>query len=108
MSEKFPEIFKNKIDNIKSKVQKEYYCRNSIEENTVREQINDDKKISKSELLDKINSIFKRPDYVYQADITIIDKNGKSMNKKIVGIKDNYLLTLDEEKIYLDEIYDIK
>ena len=79
-----------------------------MEENTDREQINDDKKISKSKLLDKINSVFKRPDYVYQADITIINKNGESMNKKIVGINDNYLLTLDEEKIYLDDIYDIK
>ena len=108
MNEKVPKIFKNKIDNIKSKVQNEYYCRNVSEESASEETKIEPKKISKSELLDKINFIFKRPDYIYQADITIINKNGKSMNKKIVGIKDNYLFTLDEEKIYLDDIYDIK
>lgn len=108
MSEKFPEIFKNKIDNTKMKVQNEYYCRNVSEEYIDEVSINKTKKISRSELLNKINSIFKRPDYIYQADITIITKNGESMSKKIVGIKDNYLLTLDEEKIYLDDIYDIK
>lgn len=108
MNEKFPEIFKNKIDNIKSKVQNEYYCRNVTKERTEEMITKEDKKISRNELLDKINYIFKRPDFVYQADITIINKNGKSINKKIVGIKDNYLLTLDDEKIYLDDIYDIK
>lgn len=108
MNEKFPEIFKNKIDNIKSKIQNEYYCRNVGEENNDKETNVGNNKISKSKLLDKINSIFKRPDFVYQADITIINKNGENMNKKIVGFKDNYLLTLDEEKIYLDDIYDIK
>lgn len=108
MNEKFPEIFKNKIDNIKSKVQNEYYCRNINQYDINNKKNAANKKISNSELLDKINSIFKRPDYVYQADITIINKNGESMNKKIVGIKDNYLLTLDGEKIYLDDIYNIK
>lgn len=108
MNEKFPEIFKNKIDNIKSKVQNEYYCRNVTKERTEEMITKEDKKISRNELLDKINYIFKRPDFVYQADITIINKNGKSINKKIVGIKDNYLLTLDDEKIYLVDIYDIK
>lgn len=108
MSEKFPEIFKNKIDNVKSKIQNEYYYRGSKEEKTEKDNFVKDKKISRSMLLDKINLIFKRPDFIYQADITIINKNGESMNKKIVGIKDNYLLTLDEEKIYLDDIDDIK
>ena len=59
-------------------------------------------------LLKKIESIFSRPDYVYQADITILYKNGENINKKIVGIKDNYLLTIEGEKIYIDDIYDIK
>lgn len=108
MSEKIPEIFKNKIDNVKSKVQNEYYYRAKKEENSKIISKSSDSKPSKAMLIDKINSIFKRPDYVYQADITIINKNMENINKKIVGVKDNYLLTLDGEKIYLDEIYDIK
>ena len=34
MKDKFPEIFKNKVDKIKSKVQKEFYYHNSDESNT--------------------------------------------------------------------------
>lgn len=105
MKDKFPEIFKNKVDKIKSKVQKEFYYHNNESENNnqVREV-----KIDKTVLLKKIESIFSRPDYVYQADITILYKNGENMNKKVVGIKDNYLLTIDGERIYIDDIYDIK
>lgn len=104
MKDKFPEIFKNKVDKIKSKVQKEFYYHNSDESNTDKREV----KIDKVTLLKKIESIFSRPDYVYQADITILYKNGENINKKIVGIKDNYLLTIEGEKIYIDDIYDIK
>ena len=104
MKDKFPEIFKNKVDKIKSKVQKEFYYHNSDESNTDKREV----KIDKMTLLKKIESIFSRPDYVYQADITILYKNGENINKKIVGIKDNYWLTIDGEKIYIDDIYDIK
>lgn len=104
MKDKFPEIFKNKVDKIKSKVQKEFYYHNSVESNTDKREV----KIDKMTLLKKIESIFSRPDYVYQADITILYKNGENINKKIVGIKDNYLLTIEGEKIYIDDIYDIK
>ena len=104
MKDKFPKIFKNKVDKIKSKVQKEFYYHNSDESNTDKREV----KIDKMTLLKKIESIFSRPDYVYQADITILYKNGENINKKIVGIKDNYLLTIEGEKIYIDDIYDIK
>ena len=104
MKDKFPEIFKNKVDKIKSKVQKEFYYHNSDESNTDKREV----KIDKMTLLKKIESIFSRPDYVYKADITILYKNGENINKKIVGIKDNYLLTIEGEKIYIDDIYDIK
>ena len=104
MKDKFPEIFKNKVDKIKSKVQKEFYYHNSDESNTDKREV----KIDKMTLLKKIESIFSRPDYVYQADITILYKNGENINKKIVGIKDNYLLTIEGKKIYIDDIYDIK
>ena len=104
MKDKFPEIFKNKVDKIKSKVQKEFYYHNSVESNTDKREV----KIDKMTLLKKIESIFSRPDYVYKADITILYKKGENINKKIVGIKDNYLLTIEGEKIYVDDIYDIK
>ncbi len=102
MKEKFPEIFKNKIDNVKSKIQKEYYFRNDSNEEV------SDTKISRSELLTKINNIFKNKDFIYQADINIIYKNNEIIRKKIISIKDNFLITLDNEKISIDDIKDIK
>ena len=109
MNEEIPKIFKNKIDNVKSKIQNEYYYRNNNNgEDIEKNSINNIKKINRGLLLDKINYIFKRPTHVYQTDITIIDKNGESITKKIIGIKSNYLITLDGDKIFLDDIYDIK
>lgn len=111
MKDKFPEIFKNRVDKIKGNVQKEFYYHNGdnndFTKNDERKKI-DEKEVDKVSLLKKINGIFTRPDYIYQADITILYKNGKNINKKIVGIKDNYLLTFEGERIYIDEIYDIK
>lgn len=108
MKGEFPKIFKNKVDKLKSKVQKEYYYHNNEEVLLEEEKENDTKKVDKLTLVNKINNIFSRPDYVYQADINILYKNGKNINKKVVGVKDNYLLTFEGEKIYIDEIYDIK
>lgn len=103
MKDKFPEIYKSKIDKIKTKVQKDFYYHSG--EN---EQRNSSKQISSSELINKINNIFLRSDYVYQADVNILYKNGENINKKIIGFKDNYLLTFDGQKISIDDIYDIK
>lgn len=109
MKDKFPEIFKTKIDSVKSKVQKEYYYRSGSNDETADERsVSKIAKPDKITLVNKINSIFTRPDFVYQADITIMYKNGGSINEKVVGVKDNYLLTLNGEKIYIEDIYDIK
>ena len=111
MKDKFPKIFKTKIDNIKSKIQTEYYYRSENEDkkdNNTKIADFAEKKSDGITLLNKINDIFKRPDFVYQSDITIMYKNGESINQKIVGFKENYLLTIDGEKIYISDIYDIK
>lgn len=104
MDNKNSEIYKQKINHIKSKVQNEYYVHNSNESSSDFE----NKKISKEELILKINNIFNSPNYVYQADITIMFKNNENKRKKVIGYKNNYLLTIDGEKIFIDDIYDIK
>lgn len=111
MKDKFPEIYKRKIENLKSKVQKDFYYHANADNNIIDEKeasIEENKKISKIDLIDKINDIFKRPDYVYQADVNIMYKNGKNINKKVIGFKNNYLMTYDGEKIHIDEINNIK
>ena len=111
MKDKFPEIYKNKVEKIKSKVQNEfYYHANENKNDHISSTIDNNVslKADKMALINKIENIFKRPDYVYQADVIIMRKDGKNINKKLIGFKDNYLLTLDGEKLYLDDIYDIK
>ena len=102
MKEKFPEIYKNKIDKIKSSVQKEFY----VHKNTSMPDKID--KISRIELIKKLNEIFESPNFVYQADITILYKNGENIKEKVIGIKDDYLITLEGNKINLNDIYNIK
>lgn len=105
MKDKFPEIFKNKIDNVKCRVQKEYY----YHANKIPNEDKDERKIvDRTELLNKINGIFERPDFVYETDITIMYKNGESINQRIVGLKENYLINIAGEKIYINDILDIK
>lgn len=102
MKDEFPKIYKSKINSLKSKIQNEYYYHGKdVEEKPI-------KKVDKLTLLKKINAIFTRNDYVYQADVNIMYKNGENKHKKIIGTKDNYLLTIDNERISIDDIYDIK
>lgn len=107
MKDKFPEIYKNKIEKVKSKVQTDFYY-HADERKADENKITTDKKVDKVTLMKKINNIFLRPDYVYQADVNIMYKNGESINKKIIGIKDNYLIAFDGEKIYINDILDVK
>ena len=102
MKDKFPEIYKNKIKNIKSKVQKDYYYHN-LPSNKNEENI-----VSKSELLNKIDDLFKNKDFIYKADVTIMLKNGENIKRKVISFKDNNLITLDNEKINIDDIINIK
>lgn len=101
MKDKFPEIYKKKIEKLKSKVQESYYYHY------------DDKEYKKEKNLDindlkiKINNIFNRSNFVYQTDVNIMYKNGDNINKKIIGLKDNYLLTKDGERIDINDISDI-
>lgn len=109
MKDKFPEIYKNKINNLKSKVQKDFYyhATDFKQDNTKGYDIRGEQ-LSKTDLINKINNIFKRPDYVYQADVNIMYKNGKNIDKKIIGFKDNYIMTSDGDRIFIDEISNIK
>ena len=103
MDDKFPKIYKNKISKIKSKVQNNFYYHSDDKSSSDLT-----KGVVKSKLLKKINDVFLRPNYVYQADVIIMFKNGENKHKKIVGLKDDYIITLDNEKIKVDDVLDIK
>ncbi len=113
MKGKFPEIYKNKIENLRSKVQENFYYHADVKKNQNKNKEDEilnrnGTQMDKVSLMKKINDIFKRPDYVYQADVNIMYKNGENIKEKIVGVKDNYLINKDGTKIYIDDIFDIK
>lgn len=101
MKDKFPEIYKKKIEKLKSKVQNSYYYHyDGNKQKEVKELDINDLKI-------KINNIFNRSNFIYQTGVNIMYKNGENINKIIIGLKDNYLLTKDGEKIDINDISDI-
>ncbi len=107
-NKKFPKVYKSKIEKLKSKIQNEYYYHDNSHDRDLKMTDFKNKKVDKMLLLKKINNIFSSPNYVYQADISILYKNGENISKKVIGIKDNYLITIEGEKIFIDDIYDIK
>lgn len=54
----------------------------------------------------KINSIINRNDFIYTTKVNIVIDSVVYI-KKIIGIKDNNLVTLDNEYIPIDKIDDI-
>ena len=101
MKNKLPGIFKSKVENVKTKVQKSFYYHYG-------DSITEEKEQDENAILKKVNNILNYKNYIYNADITILCKNGENINKKIIGYKDGYLLFLDESKMPLSEVYDIK
>lgn len=105
---KFPTVYKSKIEKLKNKIQNEYYYHDDNNDRNLKMSDLKNKKVDKMLLMKKINDIFSSPSYVYQADISILYKNGENISKKVIGVKDNYLVTIDGERIFIDDIYDIK
>jgi len=97
MDKKIPKVFANRIDK-------------KIENNdTYSITRNDDVKIKENRGLDinsKINQIFKSTKYIYKIDVEIVVSTG-TITKRIIGRKNGYLITIDNELIKIDDILDI-
>ena len=100
MEDKRPGIYTQPIDKLKSKVQNEYYYHSVNEESR-------EKELSKDELIEKIRNLFKSPNFVYQIDTNIMLKNGENKRKKVIAYQNNYLITMDGERISINDIKDV-
>jgi len=100
---KLPKIYKNDINNLKGKVQNKYECKNKGNEN----EINSVEIISKEKLIRKINAILNGKDYIYGVNINIMYKNGEKNVKKIIAFLNDNLITIDGEKIKINDIKDL-
>lgn len=109
MKEKLPKINKQKLKELKTKVQNDYYYHASSQ-NKINDSINEEeiKELDRSELIKKINNILNSREFIYQADVNIIYKNGKNINKKVIGFIDDYILTKEGDKIGINDIKNIK
>lgn len=98
MDKKIPKVFANRIDR---KIENnDTYSITRKEEAKVKES-------NKQDINFKINQIFKSAGYVYKADVEIklLDE---IINKRIIGKKNGYLITIDNELIKIEDIIDIK
>ena len=104
MQDKHPKIYKQKINSLKSDIQKEYYYHgNDIGITKAVEE-----KMDREEIINKLKQLLSSPNYIYKAGVIIMLKNGDIYNKNIISYKDNYILTLENDKINIDDIYYIK
>ena len=63
--------------------------------------------LSTNEINKKIDNIFKSKNYIYKIKVQITLKE-KVVEEYIIGKKNNSLITIDNEKIYIKDIKNIK
>ena len=99
MGKKLPEVFHNSINKKLSNNNDIFY---SKDDTNMVEEKKDRKNIRK-----KINDIFSSSDYVYKANVKITTSDN-SFETKIIGKNKNYLITLDNKIIPIEDIIDIE
>lgn len=68
---------------------------------------NENINLSTKTINQKINEIFSSPNYVYKATVEITLKD-KIITKRIIGRNKNYIITMDNDLIPINDIIDIK
>lgn len=103
MPKDIPKIFVNKIDKKFNNNNKIFYSKKWEEKNNLIEE-----EYSPKEVKDKIIDIFNSPNFVYKMDVIITTKDNQIQEKKLIAMINDTILTLDEEKIPISDIKDIK
>lgn len=100
--EKKPSVFVNKVDKKFENNARVYYGKATEERSATLSSSS-----IKPNIEQKISNIFASPSYVYKAEVKIHLKSG-IVTKKIVGKNRNYLITMDNELIPIQDIIDIE
>lgn len=109
MKKDLPHVFANKINN-KINNNKQVYS-SFHDDSKDRDEAKEYNKSEAPSLIgqninQKLNTIFSSPNYVYKATVKIFFEN-ETVVKKIIGRNKNYLITIDNELIPINEIVDI-
>jgi len=91
--DKLPRVYQNKIDYDINCGQDSFYSQNSF---------------SSNHRSIKVNDIFKGIDFIYKKRVEITLNNNMVLVKDIVSKNDKYLITIDNEKILINDIKDIR
>ena len=111
MEKKLPKVFANPLDHKIENNKEVFYSQNEggseiIAPETIKESSSKFSSLKEKSVNQKIQDIFNSKSYVYKADVKIKLKSG-IVEKKIVGKNQRYLITMDNEKIPLEDILDI-
>ncbi|MBR4178667.1 MAG: hypothetical protein IKR57_04910 [Bacilli bacterium] len=101
MKKELPKIYVNKIDKINNN-EEVYY---SYKDNSDME-INEEIVPSIYEMQNRIDELFRSSDFIYKKRFHIKTKYGEG-DYDIISKSYDYLLTIDGEKIYIDNILEI-
>ncbi len=91
-----PKMYQNKIDKV-------------FHNNKLIYMSNNNKNINPTKVADiknKINTILNDSSFIYRTKVKLVI-DGKTLSKKIIGINNNNLVTIDNEYIPIDSIEDI-
>ena len=98
MNKKIPKIFINKINKIYNNKEVYYSYKDNNEEEIIS--------VNEFDIQKKINNLFRSNDFIYKKKFHIKTKYDEK-DYIIISKSYDYLLTLDGERIYIDNILDI-
>ena len=97
MKKDLPDVFPVPVDKKINNVQDSCYA---------RDEITDTRSSDNLSIESKINRIFNSNDYIYKKKVQIKTRDN-ILNKTLIGRTENSLLTMDNEKININDIIDI-
>ena len=101
-----PKVFHNKLDKKINNNENIFYSNNNekVTESNITKEAS---KRTEKNIIQKINEIFSSPNYVYKANVEITLKD-KTITKRIIGRNKDFIITMDNELIRINDIIDIK
>lgn len=109
MPKQLPKVFVNKIDKqIKNNRDLFYSKTNNEREQKLGSNVVEEIVHTEEYIKNKIIKLFDSPNFVYKLDVVITTKDNQVLEKKLIAMVNDTILTLEEDKISVSNIKDIK
>ena len=103
MKKQVPKIFVNKIDKIHNNKEVYYSYKDDNSEEVIPKE---ETQVNEYDMQNKLNQLFRANDFIYKKKFHIKTKYGEG-DYTIISKSYDYLLTINGEKIYINNIIDI-